>query len=207
MWQERHGSRDMAGGTRAPPVPPRLQKHRGVKDTLGEACWGCRRDGGTKGIRSLLPHTPPKMWLGQGWRCGGGEGSWPAPQRLGGLSLGCCCPLSHTSCLHAVGFSSKEGSRLAGVPEGEASVTTRVTADAAAVPARSRHCCALWWCEPMMKCPLSCACFWPGGGIVRSLMKQGGRQATPREVAGLGWDSQGTGGCCPGSCHGEPSGS
>lgn len=116
----------------------------GVKDALGVACSGCGRDGGVQGIRSLLPPPPPKMWLGQGWRCGGGEGSWGALhpkvwEAKEGLSLsswamGCCFPPFHASCLHGVGFSSKEGSGLAGVPEREASVTTRVTADAATLP-------------------------------------------------------------------------
>lgn len=37
-----------------------------------------------------------------------------------------------------------------------------------------------------MKCPLSCAFFWPRSGIVHSLKKLARNQTTFREVAGLG---------------------
>lgn len=132
-------------------------------------------------------------------------------------AVGCCFPPFHTSCLHEVGFSSKEGSGLAGVPEREASVTTRVTADAATslcflreapgpdIPVLCAVPCGV--SEPMMKCPLSCVFFWPGGGIVHSLRKPERIQASPGGVAGLGVGHPGwlrvLRGCCSGSWLGR----
>lgn len=100
----------------------------GVKDTLGVACLGCRRDGGSRGIHSLLP-LPRKC----DWGRAGGVGvaraaGVPCTPKCGrprkgspclAGTTGCCFPPFHTGCLHGVGFSSKEGSGLAGVPERE----------------------------------------------------------------------------------------
>lgn len=80
------------------------------------AVLGCGRDGGTRGSRSLLP--PKKVGAHGVQVARAPQGSGEAGEGLSCLvwSRGVMCSLCHTDCLHGVGFSSKDGARLAGVP-------------------------------------------------------------------------------------------
>lgn len=128
------------------------------------------------------------------------------------------CTHCHTDCLHGVGFSSKDGTGLAGVPWKEASVVTCYSGCYQFNLLHKRSCGTFSFLshvlcgviETMMKCPLSCALFCLRSGIVHSLTKQA-RAAFSRMTGigmkHLGWVGQGRGGgCCSGAQHGSSSG-